>query len=119
VTDQLLATLRDLNHHYVRSVDQADTGWFEQHLAAGFMNTNPDGSVLDRAAFIAQIGRGSAVKGIHEHDVKIMLFGDFAVIKARTSYAKPDGTPGHGWYTDDWQRGPEGWRCVSAHVSRG
>jgi Domain of unknown function (DUF4440) len=113
-----LATLRDLNHNYVRSVDQADVRWFDQHLASGFHNTNPDGTLIDRAAFLAQIGRGSPVKDIREHDVKILMFGDFAVIKARTSYKKPDGTSGTGWYTDDWQLRPEGWRCVSAHVSR-
>ena len=118
MTEQHLATLRDLNHNYVRSVDQADVDWFDRHLAPGFMNTNPDGTVLDRAAFLAQIGRGSPVKEIREHDVKILLFGDLAVIKARTSYKKPDGTTGAGWYTDDWQLGPKGWHCVSAHVSR-
>ena len=67
------------------------------------MNTNPDGTVIDRAAFLAQIGRGLPVKDIREHDVKILLFGDFAVIKARTAYKKPDGSAGAGWYTDDWQ----------------
>ena len=113
-----LATLRDLNHNYVRSVDQADVRWFDQHLAPGFHNTNPDGTLIDRTAFLAQIGRGSPVKDIREHDVKILLFGDLAVIKARTSYKKPDGSTGAGWYTDDWQLQPEGWRCVSAHVSR-
>jgi uncharacterized protein DUF4440 len=118
MTEQHLATLRDLNHHYVRSVDEADVDWFDRHLAPGFMNTNPDGTVLDRTAFLAQIGRGSPVKEIREHDVKILLFGDLAVIKARTSYKKPDGTMGAGWYTDDWQLGPKGWHCVSAHVSR-
>ncbi len=50
--------------------------------------------------------------------MKIRLLGDFAIIHARTSYTKPDGSTGHGWYTDDWQLRPEGWRCVSAHVSR-
>ena len=113
-----LAVLRDLNHNYVRSVGDADVRWFDQHLAADFYNTNPDGSVLERAAFLAQIGRGSPVSEIREHDVKIRLFGDYAVIKARTSYKKPDGSAGAGWYTDDWQLRPEGWRCVSAHVSR-
>ncbi len=113
-----LATLQDLNHHYVRSVDQADVQWFDRNLSQDFCNTNPDGTLLDRAAFLAQIGRGSAVKGIHEHDVKIRLLGNFAIIHARTSYTKPDGSKGGGWYTDDWQLTPEGWRCVSAHVSR-
>ena len=103
-----LATLGDLNHNYVRSVDQADVKWFDQHLAQDFMNINPDGTRLDRAAFLAQVGRGSVVKDIREHDVKIRLLGDYAVIHARTSYQKPDGTQGAGWYTDDWQLRPEG-----------
>jgi len=113
-----LATLQELNRNYVRSVDEADVRWFDQHLADDFWNTSPDGTLIDRAAFLAQIGRGSVVKNIREHDVKIRLLGDFAIIHARTSYTKPDGSQGGGWYTDDWQLRPEGWRCVSAHVSR-
>jgi hypothetical protein len=115
---QHLETLRDLNRNYIRSVEEADVRWFDTHLADDFHNTNPDGTLIDRAAFLAQIGRGSAVKNIHEHDVKIRLLGDFAIIHARTTYTKPDGSTGGGRYTDDWQRRPEGWRCVSAHVSR-
>jgi hypothetical protein len=115
---QHLETLRDLNRNYIRSVEEADVRWFDTHLADDFHNTNPDGTLIDRAAFLAQIGRGSAVKNIQEHDVKIRLLGDFAIIHARTTYTKPDGSTGCGRYTDDWQRRPEGWRCVSAHVSR-
>ena len=118
-TAQHLATLQELNHHYVRSVAEADVGWFDRHLSDDFHNTNPDGTLIDRAAFLAQIGRGSAVKNIREHDVKIRLLGDFAIVHARTSYLKPDGSTGSGWYTDDWHLRPEGWRCVAAHVSRG
>lgn len=113
-----LKTLHDLNRNFIRSVDEADVGWFDRHLADDFHNTNPDGTLIDRAAFLAQIGRGSAVKEIQEHDVKVRLLGGFAIIHARTTYLKPDGTAGNGRYTDDWQLGPEGWRCVSAHVSR-
>ena len=113
-----LALLRDLNRNYIRSVEEADVRWFDRNLAADFVNTNPDGTRLDRAGFLAQIGRGSAVKEIREHDVAIRLLGDFAIIHARTAYRKPDGSIGAGWYTDDWQKQPEGWRCVSAHVSR-
>lgn len=117
-TARHLATLREFNHHYVRSVGEADVEWFDRHLSDDFHNTNPDGTLIERAAFLAQIGRGSAVKDLREHDVKIRLLGGFAIIHARTSYTRPDGSTGAGWYTDDWQLGPEGWRCVSAHVSR-
>lgn len=113
-----LDTLRDLNRNYIRSVEEADVKWFDAHLADDFHNTNPDGTLIDRAAFLAQIGGGSAVKDIREHDVKIRLLGDFAIIHARTTYRKSDGSTGAGRYTDDWQLRPEGWRCVSAHVSR-
>ena len=113
-----LATLRDLNRNYIRSVEEADVRWFDRNLAVDFVCTNPDGTRLDRAGFLAQVGRGSAVTALREHDVDIRLLGDFAIIHARTAYRKPDGTMGAGWYTDDWQKRPEGWRCVSAHVSR-
>ena len=117
-TEHHRAALKDLNRNYVRSVDEADVAWFDANLAADFMNTNPDGTLIDRKAFLAQIGRGSSVKNIREHDVVIRVLGDFAIIHARTGYQKPDGTQGAGHYTDDWQLRDGRWRCVSAHVSR-
>ena len=111
-------TLSDLNRNYVRSVDEADIAWFDANLASDFLNTNPDGTLIDRAAFIAQIGRGSSVKNIREHDVIIRIFGDFAIIHARTAYRKSDGTAGGGRYTDDWLFRDGRWQCISAHVAR-
>lgn len=116
--DRHRADLKELNRNYIRAVDEADVGWFDANLADDFRNTNPDGSFIDRSAFLAQIGRGSSVKRIREHDVVIRVLGDFAIIHARTSYQKPDGTEGGGRYTDDWQFRDGRWQCVSAHVTR-
>ena len=69
-TEQHHAALRELNRNYIRSVDEADVAWFDANLAEDFCNTNPDGSLIDRKAFLAQIGRGSSVKNIREHDVQ-------------------------------------------------
>ena len=112
------AVLAELNRNYVRSVDEADVAWFDANLAADFLNTNPDGSVVDRAAFLAQIAKGSTVKDIREHDVVIRIFETHAIIHARTSYVKPDGQNGAGRYTDDWHFIDGRWQCVSAHVAR-
>jgi hypothetical protein len=112
------AILRELNRNYIRAVDEADVAWFDSNLASDFLNTNPDGSLVDRAAFLAQIGRGSTVKNIREHDVVIRILGDYAIIHARTTYLKPDGTGGAGRYTDDWHFRDGRWQCVSAHVTR-
>ena len=45
------SVLAELNRNYVRSVDEADVAWFGANLASDFLNTNPDGSIIDRAAF--------------------------------------------------------------------
>jgi len=116
--DQPQQTLSELNRNYVRAVDEADVAWFEANLATDFFNTNPDGSLVDRKAFLAQIGRGSTVKNIRPHGVMIRLFGDFAIIHARTSYQRADGAEGAGRYTDDWLWRDGRWQCVSAHVTR-
>src|SRR5262245_65370027 len=116
--EQHRAVLQELNRNFVRSVDEANVAWFDANLAADFLNTTPDGSLIDRKAFLAQIGRGSTDKNIREHDVMIRILGDFAIIHARTTYMNPDGTQGSGRYTDDYQFRDGRWQCVSAHYTR-
>jgi len=116
-SEQQRAKLQQLNRNFVRSVEEADVAWFDANLAADFLHTNPEGSLIDRKAFLAQIGRGSTVKNIREHDVMIRIFGDFAIIHASTTYMKPDAMQGAGRYTDDWQFRDGRWQCVSAHYT--
>ena len=113
-----LDALHELNHNYVRSVEQSDVRWFDQNLAADFLNSNPDGTLVDRASFLEQIARKSLVTNIAETDVRIVLRGDFAFIHALTTYTKPNGEQGRGRYTDVWWKRNHRWLCVSAHVTR-
>jgi ketosteroid isomerase-like protein len=108
-----------LNRNYIRSVQESDVRWFEEHLSADFLNANPDGGLVDRASFLRQIAPPCAVKGLAAEDVRIRVLGDTAIIHARTTYRKPDGQPGQGRYTDIWMRSGGQWRCVAAHVTRG
>lgn len=110
--------LEELNRHYIRSVSEADVGWFDTHLAEEFVNSNPDCSLVDRAGFLAQIARGSTVKNLGVEDVLIRVLGDVALIHARTTYVKADGQPGAGRYTDVWARRGGRWVCVGANVTR-
>jgi ketosteroid isomerase-like protein len=114
-----LDTLRRLNQNFVRSVELSDVGYFEQALAGDFLNSNPDGSLVDRAGFLEQIARPAMVSELEAHDVRIRIMGDIAIIHARTTYRKTDGRAGAGRYTDVWARREGRWLCVSAHVSRG
>ena len=112
-------TLRQLNEDFVRSVQLSDVRRFEEILADDFLNSNPDGSLVDRAGFLAQIARPAAISNLEAHDVRVRIMGDIAIIHARTTYKKPDGQAGAGRYTDVWARRQGRWLCVSAHVTRG
>ena len=111
--------LRKLNQGYIRSVQMSDVRWFDENLADDFLNSNPDGSLVDRAGFLAQIARPVTIRNLEAQDVRIRLIGDVAIIHARTTYAKPEGLTAAGRYTDIWARRQGRWQCVAAHVTRG
>lgn len=111
--------LRRLNEDFVRSVEMSDVRRFDEILAKDFLNSNPDGSLVDRAGFLAQIAQPAEISKLEAHDVRIRIMCDIAIIHARTTYKKPDGQAGAGRYTDVWARQQGRWLCVSAHVTRG
>ena len=110
--------LAALNNDYVDSVQRSDVERFDEILAADFYCSNPDKSLVDRAAFLEQTAQPVAIRNLKAHDVKIRVLGDFAIIHAATSYTMPDGQEAHGRYTDCWARQNGKWLAVSAHVSR-
>jgi len=111
-------TLEALNRDYIDSVQNGDVRRFDQILATEFYCSNPDGSLVDRAAFLQQTARPVTISGLEAHDVLIRLLGDVAIIHATTTYKRPDGQPGAGRYTDVWARQGGRWLAVSAHVTR-
>jgi len=114
-----LSALRLLNQEYIRSVAESDAAWFDRHLSSDFVNSNPDGTLSDRAAFLRRVAQPATVSKLQVDDVRIRLFGDSALVHGRTRYIKPDGEPGTGRYTDVWARIDGAWRCVAADVTRG
>jgi hypothetical protein len=63
-----LETLHDLNRNYVRAVQESDVRWFDQPLTQDFLNSNPDGSLVDRAAFLVQVGRPVTIANLQAED---------------------------------------------------
>jgi len=113
-----LDQLTVLNRDYVASVQNCDVRRFDEILAPDFYCSNPDKSLVDRAAFLKQTAVPVTIKNLKEHDVKIRILGDFAIIHAATSYTTADGTQAHGRYTACWAKENGKWLAVSAHVSR-
>ena len=111
-------TLTELNRDYIHSVQHGDVRRFDEILADDFLCSNPDGSLVDRKAFLEQTAKPVTIANLEAHDVNVRLMGDFAIIHARTTYTRPDGKPGAGRYTDVWARRGGRWLAVSAHVTR-
>ena len=113
-----LNSLRQLNRDYIRSVQTSDVRRFDEILAEDFLCSNPDGSLVDRAGFLAQTARPVAISNLEAHDVRVRIIGDVAIIHARTTYTTADGGAGAGRYTDGWARRQGRWLAVFAHVTR-
>jgi len=111
-------TLTALNRDYIASVQNSDVKRFGEILSDDFLNTNPDGSLVDKAGFLKQIAPPAKIRDLTCDDVNVRIMGDFAIIHARTSYSTLDGRRGSGRYTDIWARRGGTWLCVAAQVAR-
>src|SRR5262249_37402737 len=113
-----LDTVLALNDDYIHSVQYGDVKPLSEILAEDFLCSNPAGTLVDKAAFLAQTARPWTISGPAIEGVRVRLFGDLAIIHARTSYKSADGEQHYGRYTDSWARRGGGWLAVSAHVTR-
>ncbi|MGH8669891.1 MAG: nuclear transport factor 2 family protein [Burkholderiales bacterium] len=113
-----LAVLQELNRNYLRAAETSDVRWYEENLAQDFLASNSDGSIVERAAFLARIAGPYPGSNLEAVDVRIRFFPDLALIHAGFRYRRPDGQPGSGRYTDVYARRQGRWLCVSAHFNR-
>jgi ketosteroid isomerase-like protein len=113
-----LAILLELNRNYVRAAAESDVRWYADNLAADYRATNPDGSFVDKAGFLARFKEGSPNKDYEAVDVNIRVLGEVALIHSGFVDRRPDGTVGRGRYTDIYARRDGRWLCVCAHFVR-
>src|SRR5207248_9962978 len=107
-----------LKPDYVASLQNSDVKPLDGTLAQDPYCTNPDKTLVDRAAFLKQTAAPVKIKDLRAEDVKIRVLGDFAIIHAATRYTTPEGEQAFGRYTDCWARQNGRWLAVSAHVAR-
>jgi len=113
-----LELLTKLNDDYIQSVQRSDVKRFNEILAADFLCSMADGSLLDRKAFLEQTAKPVTIRNLQAHDVNVRLMDDMAIIHASTSYTTADGKESGGRYTDVWAKRNGRWLAVSAHVTR-
>lgn len=113
-----VAALVRLNDEYIDSVRTSNVHRFGEILAADFLCTQADGSLIDREQFLAQAAKPTTAHGLQVHDVNVRLLGDSAIVHAATTFTHPDGRPGRGRYTDIWAKREGRWVAVAAQFTR-
>lgn len=111
-------TLTRLNDDYIDAVKNSDVARFREILGDDFLCSTADGSLLGRAEFLVNAAKPYLIRNLQTHDVNIRHLGDFAIVHARTTFTRPDGTAGSGRYTDVWARRNGRWLAVAAHFTR-
>ncbi len=86
-----LTSLTQLNQDYIRSVQTSNVKRFGEILADDFLCSLPDGSLIDRAHFLAQTAKPVTISNLAAHDVNVRVMGDMAIVHARTTYNTADG----------------------------
>jgi ketosteroid isomerase-like protein len=112
-----VTTLLALNEDYIRSVEASNVQRFREMLADDFMCSLPDGSHLNREAFLKHVATPPEISDLQAHEVQVRVMGDFALIHARTTFTR-DGRQGASRYTDVWARRDGRWVAIAAHVTR-
>jgi ketosteroid isomerase-like protein len=118
IVDSVREQLSALNDDYIQSVQRGDVARFSELLAEDFRCSTPDGSILDKAAFLQHTARPVTIANLQAHDVEIRVLGEVAIIHGRTTYTTADGRAAAGRYTDVWARRDGRWVAVAAHVTR-
>lgn len=112
-------TLERLNQEYVDAFMNADVSWYREHLADDFTVIESDGSVLNKEEFLSNTAKGPDVADYQLEKVGVRIYGDVALVQATGRWtARAGSKQGVSRYTDVYLRTEEGWKTVSAQITR-
>ena len=113
--------LRHVTGAWDRAMVTNDADAIGRYMADDWTIVGPDGSVGDRATFLALVRSGALTHDVMEsHDVRVRVYGDAAVVLARgVSGGAFQGRPFHlvERVSCTFVRQGGEWRCVSTHLS--
>jgi ketosteroid isomerase-like protein len=110
--------LERLNEKYIEAFMKADVDWYRQHLAEDFVCIESDGSILSKTEFLRHTAEGPDVADYKLEGVQVRIYGGAAVVQATGLFSRKDGSSGMSRYTDVYARMDDGWKVVSAQITR-
>jgi ketosteroid isomerase-like protein len=111
-------TLERLNQEYVDAFMNSDVEWYREHLADDFVVIESDGSVLNKAEFLANTAKGPDVVDYKLEQVDVRIYGDAALVLATGRWTGKNGSKGMSRYIDVYVKQRDEWKTVSAQITR-
>ncbi len=115
-TLEAVATLHELNAHYIRAFVESDTTWYREHLSDDFVCTLADGRRIDKGEFLQRNAQGPGVTDVTYDQIDVRPLGDTALVQGVTHYIR-NGSPGSTRYTDVWHFRDGRWQAVAAQLT--
>ena len=113
--------VRQLEHEWIEAFLQGDTATLDRILADDFIFTDPDGKLLTKAEWIADVTSGElSFESIHIDDLQVRMYGDAAVANGRVTVkaqSKEGGFDGHYCYTDMYVKRGGRWQAVAEQAT--
>ncbi|MDQ6894712.1 MAG: nuclear transport factor 2 family protein [Acidobacteriota bacterium] len=109
--------IRRLNQDYVTAFLKSDVERYRQLLADDFAAILSNGNLVDRATFLEAAAQPAKVGFFELLDVEVRVSGSFAVVRARTSFRRPDGSPGQNRYSNVYALRNGRWVVVWGQVT--
>jgi uncharacterized protein (TIGR02246 family) len=113
--------VRQLEHQWIEAFLHGDTETLDRILADDFIFTDPEGNILTKAEWIADITSGTLTfESINIDDLQVRVFGDAAVGNGRVTVkaqSKEGGFCGQYCYTDMYVRKDGRWQAVAEQAT--
>ena len=113
--------VRQLEHEWIEAFLQGDTATLDRILADDFIFTDPEGKLLTKAEWIADMTSGELTfESIHIDDLQVRMYGDAAVANGRVTVkaqSKEGGFDGRYCYTDMYVKRDGRWQAVAEQAN--
>jgi ketosteroid isomerase-like protein len=113
-----MITITALNEEYIAALLAGDADWYRDHITDDFVCIEPDGTILDKPAFLRDAARGPAAASFVVEDLHIRIYGTVAIVQAIGRFSCDNGVAGTNRYTDVYARVDGAWKAVTAHITR-
>src|SRR6266487_5132445 len=83
-----IATLLELNSHYIRAFVESDADWYDEHLSDDFVCTLAEGRRIGKAEFLERNRKGPGVTNVSFDVVDVTILGEVALVHGVTHYTR-------------------------------